>query len=205
MSSIQRRTILVLCIVLCASPFVSFPGRTGFPNHFFRYFFRDASSSYDQHIQDVSSRFGVDYRLVKAVIAAESGFDHIAISPKGAMGLMQLMPGTAKEMGVLHPFDPRENIEGGVRYLRYLLKRFNNDTTLALAAYNAGPEVVKRYGGVPPYAETRHYLKRVLQTYTHYKDKQDTVGSETDPVSDDQRSDFNPDRTMNGLVSFPRA
>jgi hypothetical protein len=199
MSTIQRRTIFVLCIALCASPLVPPPGQTGILSRLSDYFFRDASSSYDQQIQDVSSRFGVDYYLIKAVIAAESGFDHIAISPRGAMGLMQLMPGTAREMGVVHPFAPRENIEGGARYLRYLLKRFNNDTTLALAAYNAGPEVVKRYGGIPPFAETRLYLKRVLETYTYYRDKCGGTGAVIDPASHDERSGFRSGRPKTGF------
>ncbi|GLI33439.1 hypothetical protein DAMNIGENAA_08720 [Desulforhabdus amnigena] len=84
---------------------------------------------------------------------------------------MQLMPSTARDMGVKDPFDPEENIKGGVRYLKYLLKRFNNDVTLALAAYNAGPETVKRYGSVPPYNETKEYLKKVLEFYSQYKRK----------------------------------
>lgn len=169
MKRTQRRTILVLSLVLCLSPSLSSMGVSGYFRSWVRYLIGDASSVYDCHIKDVSERYGLDECLVKALIEAESRFDNVAVSSKGAMGLMQLMPGTARDMGVLNPFDPRENIEGGVRYLKYLLKKFDNDVTLALAAYNAGPEVVKRYGGVPPYEETRAYLERVMKSYSYYR------------------------------------
>jgi soluble lytic murein transglycosylase-like protein len=105
---------------------------------------------------------------VKAVIKAESRCDPTAVSPKGAMGLMQLMPSTVESMGVKDPFDPRENIEAGVRYLKWLLERFNGNIGLALAAYNAGPTRVKRFGRVPPYRETREYVKKVMRFYQDY-------------------------------------
>ncbi len=165
----QRRTVFALCFLLCLTPFIPSPTTPGVLSELFQFFFRDVSSLFDQHIKEASDRYGLDHCLVKALIEAESHFDHVAISPKGAMGLMQLMPATARDMGVTHPFNPRENIEGGTRYLKYLLKRFNNDVTLALAAYNAGPEVVKRHGGVPPYRETREYLKKVMGSYSYYK------------------------------------
>ena len=171
MKNIQRQTILILSVALCLSPFVAQPDSPHSLGILARYFFRDSSSNYDKHIQSICDLHGLDYRLVKALIKTESHFDHMAISPKGAMGLMQLMPGTAKDMGVRNPFNPKENIEGGVRYLKYLLKRFNNDVTLALAAYNAGPETVKRYRGVPPYRETREYLRKVMECYSGYKKK----------------------------------
>jgi len=126
-------------------------------------------TEYDPQILDASKRYGLDHRLVKALIKVESRFDNEAVSPKGAMGLMQLMPETAKTMGVIHPLDPKENIEGGARYLRHLLKQFNDDLMLALAAYNAGPDTIKRYGGIPPFKETQDYLKKVLEFYTDYK------------------------------------
>lgn len=171
MNSVQQRTILFLSVLLYISPFAALSNKSDFFGIPARYFFRDSSSNYDQHIQSISDRLGVDYRLVKALIRAESQFDHMAISPRGAMGLMQLMPGTAKDMGVHNPFNPKENIEGGVRYLKFLLKRFNNDITLALAAYNAGPEAVKRHRGVPPFRETRGYLRKVMGFYSEYKEK----------------------------------
>jgi len=99
---------------------------------------------------------------VKAVIHAESDFVPYAVSPKGALGLMQLMPATARRHGVWRVFDPRENVEGGVRYLRFLLDRYAGNVRLALAAYNAGEGAVDRYGGIPPYRETQEYLERVL-------------------------------------------
>ena len=105
--------------------------------------------------------------LVKAVIAAESAFDPEAISHKGAQGLMQLMPATSAQLGVQDPLRPDENVRGGVRYLRALIDRYD-DLALALAAYNAGPSAVDRYGGIPPYRETRAYVKRVLTYYRDY-------------------------------------
>lgn len=122
-------------------------------------------SSYDKHILDACKRHGLDQKLVKAVIKAESSFNPAAVSPKGAVGLMQLMPGTSKDLGVSDPFDPVENIDGGVRYLKTLLQRFKNNVPLALAAYNAGPEAVQACGGIPPYGETRTYVRRVLDFY----------------------------------------
>ncbi len=120
---------------------------------------------YEGIISQASQRFGVDTSLVKAVIKAESDFDHRAVSTKGAQGLMQLMPHTAHQMNVQDPFNPEENIFGGTRYLSLLLQRFQNNKALALAAYNAGPEKVEACQGVPSIPETRTFVKRVLEHY----------------------------------------
>jgi soluble lytic murein transglycosylase-like protein len=114
-------------------------------------------------------QFNVDPALVRAVIHAESGFNAHARSPKGAVGLMQLMPKTARLLGVANSRVPRENIHGGAKYLAELLGRFKNDVVLATAAYNAGPEAVQKYAGVPPYAETRVYVQRVRILHQRYK------------------------------------
>lgn len=108
---------------------------------------------------------GLDPALVRAVVQAESGYNAAAVSNKGALGLMQLMPATAVELAVARPFDPEENLRGGTGYLQALLDRFGGDATLALAAYNAGPSAVERYGGVPPYPETLEYVRRVLSLW----------------------------------------
>ncbi len=124
---------------------------------------------YEDCIHAEGSRYQVDPSLIKAVIKAESNFDHLAVSQRGAQGLMQLMPGTARDMRVANAFDPRQNIRGGTRYLRKMLDTFNGDMELALAAYNAGPEQVKRSGCIPEFPETVNYVKKVLQNYRRYQ------------------------------------
>ena len=114
---------------------------------------------------DVARRHGLAPALVLAVASVESGFQPKAVSPKGAQGLMQLMPATAASLGVSDAFDPETNLEGGSRYLAELINLYGGDLTKALAAYNAGPGAVKRHGGVPPYQETRAYVKKVLERY----------------------------------------
>ena len=126
-------------------------------------------SHYDSLISELSRKYQVDFALVKAIIRAESGFNATAVSRKGAKGLMQLMPETASRMNVSNSFNPRENIEGGVRYLKYLLSLFNNDLRLSLAAYNAGENLVAELGAIPPYQETVDYVRKVLSFYQSYR------------------------------------
>ena len=130
--------------------------------------YRTYFSRFDHIIRDASRRHGVDSSLVKAVIRAESDFDNYAVSKKGAQGLMQLMPETAKELAVKDCFDPDENIHAGVRYLKRQLKNFQNDVSLALAAYNAGENAVRRYGRIPPYQETKTFVARVLRYWDEF-------------------------------------
>jgi soluble lytic murein transglycosylase-like protein len=121
-----------------------------------------ASNPFSQEISAAAARNGVDPSLLTGLIRAESGFDPNATSAAGAQGLTQLMPGTAASLGVTNPLDPTQSIEGGARYLRQQLDRFGGDASKALAAYNAGPGAVERFGGVPPYAETQAYVRKVL-------------------------------------------
>jgi soluble lytic murein transglycosylase len=122
---------------------------------------------FDSLIQDAAANAGVPPAIVKAVIHAESAFDAAAVSRAGALGLMQLMPATARELGVLDPLRAEQNVQGGARYLRHLHDRFGS-WTYTLAAYNAGPTAVDRYRGVPPYGETQQYVRRVLTYYRRY-------------------------------------
>lgn len=125
--------------------------------------------SYHHIISRKSEKYNVESSLVYAVIEVESTWNPKATSKKGAKGLMQLMPSTAKDMNVINPFDPEENIDGGTRYLRLLLDRFDGDLNLALAAYNSGPTTVRRFKGIPPIKETKQYVKKVLSIEQYYK------------------------------------
>src|ERR1039458_241938 len=122
-----------------------------------------------QVVDSASAAYHLDPDLVNSVIHAESGFNSLAVSPKGARGLMQLMPGTANQLGVNDAFDPQSNVTGGSRYLRELLERYNFDLVKALAAYNAGPERVEQYRGVPPFHETQAYVARIVHEYNQKK------------------------------------
>lgn len=138
-----------------------------------RYYYRGMSrlykNEYNGIIADASRVTGLDPALLKAVIHVESAFNPFAISPKGARGLMQLMPGTARDLGVRDSFAPKENIHGGARYLAMLLERYEGNLAFALAAYNAGADAVERYNGIPPYDETQAYVRAVLRMKQQYK------------------------------------
>ncbi len=153
---------------------------TNVPNHAgFRRVFRDTSrpaisngmvdSGYDDYIQRASGRYNIDPDLIRAVIKAESDFKVSARSNKGAMGLMQLMPDTARLHNISDAYDPSENVEGGARHLRMLLDRYQGDLELSLAAYNAGSAAVEKHRGVPPFPETKEYVRRVLRFYNSYR------------------------------------
>ena len=153
---------------------------TNVPNHAgFRRVFRDAGrpatsngvvdSVYDGYIQNASGRYNIDPDLIRAVIKAESDFKVSARSNKGAMGLMQLMPDTARLHNVSDAYNPGENVEGGARHLRMLLDRYQGDLELSLAAYNAGSAAVEKHRGIPPFPETREYVRRVLRFYDSYR------------------------------------
>jgi soluble lytic murein transglycosylase-like protein len=124
-----------------------------------------AAAGYTREIATTASRYGVDHRLVEAVVRVESAGNPRAVSRKGALGLMQLMPARAASLGVAQPFDPVANLDGGVRHLRELLTRYDGNVRLALAAYNAGEEAVRLHGGVPPFPETQEYVRKVLRLY----------------------------------------
>ena len=124
---------------------------------------------FHEFIMQASQAYEVDPALIRAIILAESSYNPQAVSHRGARGLMQLMPGTAKALGVKDSFDPAMNIDGGVRYFRQLLDRFSGDVSLALAAYNAGSRYVRKYGGVPPFGATKRYIKKVLHYHNRFK------------------------------------
>jgi soluble lytic murein transglycosylase-like protein len=126
-------------------------------------------NQYDALIKQASLLYGVEFELIKAVVRAESAFDPMAVSHKGAVGLMQLMPATATRFGVTDSTNPKQNIFAGTRYLRYLLNIFNQNTAWALAGYNAGETRVREYGGIPPYKETENYVQKVLAFYAQYQ------------------------------------
>ena len=128
----------------------------------------ERASFYKQDILKYAGEFRIDAKLIMAVIRNESCFDKAAVSSAGAEGLMQLMPATAKSLGVINSFSPQQNIRGGTQYLAELIKRYDNNLTLSLAAYNAGPGAVAKYDGIPPFPETQKYIERVMKSYRNY-------------------------------------
>ena len=147
-----------------------------------------SSIDLNQVVNTASGRYRLDPDLVTSVIKAESGFNVRAVSPKGARGLMQLMPGTASQLGVPNSFDPQANVEGGARYLRELLERYNFDLVKALAAYNAGPQRVEQFGGVPPYYETRAYVARVVRDFNKKKAAEKKAAAPQKPAAKTEKA-----------------
>ena len=132
-------------------------------------YIRNKQQAYQHTIKTYAQRYGVDEALVHSVVKQESCFNEKALSSAGAIGLMQLMPATASYLKVKDPWNPEQNIHGGVKYLSQMLRRFNGNKKFALAAYNAGPGKVDKYGGIPPYKETRHYVKKIMADYSRFK------------------------------------
>ena len=130
---------------------------------------RVSTTEFDHIIKKAQKKYGVEFSLIKAVIKVESQFNPEAVSKKGAKGLMQIMPDNYKNLAVKDPFNPSQNIMGGTLYLQRLLKRYENKLPLALAAYNAGPQAVDKYKRIPPYKETQNYVRKVMKTYSRYK------------------------------------
>jgi hypothetical protein len=160
------------------------------------------SQNLEKVIEKYARQYGVNQDLVWAVIRQESGFNPHAVSPKGAMGLMQLMPGTAALMGVTDAFDVEQNIAGGIKYLERCLSRFNQDVSLALAAYNAGPDNVVKYQGCPPFPETRHYVASILKAYAGETIREDLKLIGLSPVMDEDG--LEPERPQGLAWRVPR-
>jgi soluble lytic murein transglycosylase-like protein len=163
------------------------------------------SPDLDEVVSAASGTYHLDPDLVNSVIRAESGFNVRAVSPKGAQGLMQLMPQTASQLGVRNAFDPRANVEGGTRYLRELLERYDFDLIKALAAYNAGPQRVEQYGGVPPYYETKAYVARIVRDFNKKKLAAKAATTPSAPKSSASKSTGTPVPTNRAHKPTPQA
>ncbi len=174
--------LMIVCLIMPPASesaiyrYVDANGKIHFTNvpttSHYRYYRDDGGGLHLEHlISHYAERFRLEPALIKAVIKVESDFNPKVVSRKGAQGLMQLMPETATEVGVSNPFDPTESIYGGSLYLRRMLDSFNYNLDYALAAYNAGPNAVRKYGGIPPYEETRKYVKRVKYYFDYYRKK----------------------------------
>jgi len=160
MDSLAKKIAGIGVIFLCVNPLLATgPGTNS-----------QLKAEYDNVVRSIANKYRVEHTLIHSIIRAESNYDRFAVSSKGALGLMQLMPATAIQYGVKNVFDPRENIEGGVKYLRDLIKLYNGNTKLVLAAYNAGQEAVKKYNGIPPYRETRNYISKIMKRFGYDKD-----------------------------------
>ncbi|MFZ0277571.1 MAG: lytic transglycosylase domain-containing protein [Candidatus Sulfotelmatobacter sp.] len=163
------------------------------------------STDLNEVVRAASGTYHLDPDLVSSVIRAESGFNVRAVSPKGARGLMQLMPQTASELGVQNAFDPQANVEGGARYLRELLERYDFDLIKALAAYNAGPQRVEQYGGVPPYHETKAYVARIVRDFNKKKLAAKTANQPAAPKSSGSKATGTPVPAAKPHKSVPQA
>jgi hypothetical protein len=157
---------------------------------------------FSSYVYQAAAKYDLEPELINAVITTESNGNHRAVSRKGAKGLMQLMPATANDLNVMNPFNPEENIEGGTRYLKQLLERFDGNLTLALAAYNSGPKMVEKYGAVPPISETRQYVKKV---FSLYNGKKNYVFSDMSSSSQKQYSPIYRIELDDGTILFTNA
>ncbi len=162
---------------------------------------KPVDSDYDLIIQQIANQYNQDQALIKAITHIESGFNKYAVSPKGALGLMQLMPGTADQYEVDDPFNAKENIQGGTHYFSQLMQRYNNDVRKALAAYNAGEKAVDDHAGIPPYPETQSYVKSVLNLHRRYQDiRQDIQQDSGQGTNQIPVQDINQNQPKNGRL-----